>query len=70
MIAIEFCKEKDREVKARLKEIKTSLEYPANSGQDKPIQEIVMAIEEIDLNPMKSAQPPLKRGQVGGKSIQ
>ena len=31
IIAVEFCKEKSRELKSRLKQIKNVLEYPDNS---------------------------------------
>lgn len=58
MIAIEFCKEKSREVRARLRELKNALEYPENTPENRPNQEIVKVIEELDNeDPIKSAAP-------------
>ena len=67
MIAVEFCKEKSREIKARLKEYKNVLEYPNDRDpNNRPIRDIVLNIEEIDLDPIKANQipkniPPTKR---------
>lgn len=56
MVGIEFCKEKSREVKARLRELKNVLEYPDNTPENRPNQEIVLLIEELDhIDPIKSA---------------
>ena len=56
LLATEFCKEKAREIKARLKEFKNVLEYPNNTEENRPIREIQLLIEEIDLDPIKSRQ--------------
>lgn len=58
IVAVEFCQEKSREVKARLRELKNVLEYPENTPENRPNQELVLLIEEIDhVDPIKSAVP-------------
>ena len=58
MVGIEFCKEKSREVKARLRELRNVLEYPENAAENRPNQEIVLLVEELnDIDPIKSAIP-------------
>lgn len=52
IIAIEYSKEKTRELKARLKQIKNTLEYPDNTPDNRPVQEIINTIEQIHLDPV------------------
>lgn len=65
LVGIEFCIEKSREVKARLRELRNVLEYPDNSPENRPTQEIVLLIEELEVDPIKSAI--MQRRNIGPK---
>lgn len=70
LIAIEYSKEKSREIKARLKEIKNILEYPENPPSYKPIPEIIMTMEQVSLDPVKYAHNRNKNINTGAARIQ